>query len=194
MKWNNSFLLLLSIVLRFGCHRRSREWLNSWWCRIYWLLDDFVWIDGRFFFHFWWHSRIFMKMPNLSKEMIDVMMFPITINIKNDNENDNDKQWFFVRSDDVYWSFMPECGLWWVPRRECAQCKHRVHNTWCNFVRYQWLSLIIIENLWLSLVVSNYHWLSLIIIDYHWLSLTRRECAQCKYRVHNTWCNCVRYH
>ena len=31
-------------------------------------------------------------MPNLSKEMIDVMMFPITINIKNDNENDNDKQ------------------------------------------------------------------------------------------------------
>ena len=33
-----------------------------------------------------------MKMPNLSREMIEVMIFPITINIKNDNENDNDKQ------------------------------------------------------------------------------------------------------
>ena len=62
--------------------------------------------------------------------MIEVMIFPMLIVIENDNENNNDKQWFFVRSDDVYWSFMPECGLWQLPRRECAQCNHHVHNTW----------------------------------------------------------------
>ena len=33
-----------------------------------------------------------MKMPNLSREMIEVMIFPIVIIIKNNNENDNEKQ------------------------------------------------------------------------------------------------------
>ena len=33
-----------------------------------------------------------MKMPNLSREMIEVMIFPIIIVIENDNENNNDEQ------------------------------------------------------------------------------------------------------
>ena len=31
-------------------------------------------------------------MPNLSREMIEVMIFPIIIVIENDNENNNDEQ------------------------------------------------------------------------------------------------------
>ena len=33
-----------------------------------------------------------MKMPNISREMIEVMIFPIIIVIENDNENNNDEQ------------------------------------------------------------------------------------------------------
>ena len=40
-----------------------------------------------------------------------------------------------------------------------------------NFLRHQWLPLVIIDYHWLSLITIDYHWLSLIIIDYHWLSL-----------------------
>ena len=33
-----------------------------------------------------------MKMPNISREMIELMSFPIIIVIENDNENNNDEQ------------------------------------------------------------------------------------------------------
>ena len=39
-----------------------------------------------------------------------------------------------------------------------------------NFVKYLWLSLIIIDYHWLLLIIIDYHWSPLITVYYHWLS------------------------